>query len=87
MWLKLTGSSCERGSHLPAWTAPGSPEIDEQGNVAFARMSIEVGCREDHGLPQEEHRTATAALTIGARPFQRYSVGGRASRTDDDFAI
>ena len=75
------------GCHLAAGAAPGSPEVNEKGNVAPCSVGIEIGSGQLNGLADKEGSAASPAFSACSELFHRNPVGCRAGRTHDDPSV
>ncbi len=86
LWLQLPRRRLKHRRHLSAGSAPGGPEIDQQGKVARARVAVEIGRGEFNRLAWEKDRAAPAARPL-AKPHLRHPVRTRAGGAGDDKRI
>ena len=85
--LELSGRALERRAHDPAWTTPGRPKIDQQGDIAALQLGAELRGADLLGLADEQRGLAAPAFSAGSKAFAGYPVDTRTMRADDVFGF
>ncbi len=81
--FELDGRLLEGRGHHPAGSAPGRPEIDEQGNVVFLRVVLETPLIQCQGLAGKKGLMALATFGAVLQSLGRDPVDAVAMGTDD----
>ena len=85
--LELSGRALEGRTHDPAWTTPGRPKIDQQGDIAALQLGAELHGADLLGFADEKRGLAAPTFSAGSEAFAGHPVDTRTMRADDVFGL